>query len=205
MVREKSGGARGSQNFTAVEKSALDRGAGGALRWDKITPFADAGFRAVFDSSGEALLVVDATGVIQKANQRARDVLKMREANVTRSSLDGFVATLSTEKLTRMGIEGAPLAPASIDALLASGSPVRVTLRAVLPGSGDTLLCVDGNSDREPTDRAEAEPRAAADSEAVVFSRAMGPSAMRARALPKFWDWTRARRSTSLPPTIGNV
>ena len=174
MVTEKPEGARGSQNFTPADKSAPDRGAGGAHRWDSIAPFADAGFRAVFDSSREPLLVVDAAGVIQKANERAREVLRMREANISRSSLDDFVAILSTEKLTRMGIEEAPLAPASVDGLLPSGSPVRVTLRAVLPGTGDMLLCVDGNSDRERADRAEAELHAAAASEAVVFFESSG-------------------------------
>ena len=168
MVTEKARSARDSQKFAAADKSALDY-APGALRWDSIAPFADAGFRAVFDSSGEALLIVDAVGMIQKANQRARDVLKMREANVARSSLDDFVASPSAEKLTRMGIEEASPAPAGVDALLAGGSPVRVTLRAVLPGTGEMLLCIDGNSDRERADRAEAELRAAAASEAVVF------------------------------------
>jgi signal transduction histidine kinase/CheY-like chemotaxis protein len=168
-VTEKFRVANGDQSFASSKKIRSDRGKSGSLRWDDIAPFADAGFRAVFDSSAEALLVIDAAGMIQKANQRAREVLKMREANISRRSLDDFVATLSPEKLTRMGIEEAPLAPASVEALLASGSPVRVTLRAVLPGSGDMLLCIDGNSDRERADRAEAELRAAADWEAVVF------------------------------------
>ncbi|HEY6466859.1 MAG TPA: ATP-binding protein [Candidatus Acidoferrales bacterium] len=173
-MTEKFRDANGDHSFASGQKSRSGRAKSGPLRWDDIAPFADAGFRAVFDSSAEALLVIDAAGTIQKANQRAREVLKMREANISRTSLDDFVATLSPEKLTRMGIEEAPLAPKSIEALLASGSPVRVTLRAVLPGSGDMLLCIDGNSDRERADRAEAELRAAADWEAVVFFESGG-------------------------------
>ncbi|HKV48105.1 MAG TPA: ATP-binding protein [Candidatus Acidoferrales bacterium] len=173
MVTSKTKSTRDSRAFVA-DSAVQDRGANATLHWDSIAPFADAGFKAVFDSSAEALLVVDAAGVIQKANPRAREVLRMREGNVAHSSLDDFVATLSTEKLTRMGIEEAPLPPAGVDALLASGSPVRVTLRAVLPGSGDMLLCIDGNSERERAERAEAELRAAVDSEAVVFFESSG-------------------------------
>lgn len=164
----------GGKNIAASEAGGINRSKTPPLRWDNIAPFADAGFRAVFDSSAEALLVVDPAGVIQKANQRARDVLRMREANLARTSLDDFVATLSPEKLTRMGIEEAPLAPPSVEALLASGSPIRVTLRAVLPGSGHMLLCLDCVPDRERADRAEAELRASAEWAAVVFFDANG-------------------------------
>lgn len=110
-MTEKFRGTNGDHvpNFGA--KARTDRGKDGPLGWDDIAPFADAGFRAVFDSSAEALLVIDPAGMIQKANSRAREVLKMREANISRTSLDDFVATLSPEKLTRMGIEEAPLAP----------------------------------------------------------------------------------------------
>lgn len=168
MVSEKNRAA-GGKNIAASETGAVTRSKTPPLRWDNIAPFADAGFRAVFDTSAEGLVVVDAVGVIQKANQRARDVLRMREANLAHSSLDDFVATLSPEKLTRMGIEEAPLAPPSVEALLASGSPIRVTLRAVLPGSGHMLLCLDGVPDRERAERAEAELRASVESASIVF------------------------------------
>src|SRR6185437_2710898 len=70
MVTQKVKSTREPQIF-ALDKVAPDRGANGTLCWDSIAPFADAGFKAVFDSSAEALLVVDAAGVIQKANPRA--------------------------------------------------------------------------------------------------------------------------------------
>jgi PAS domain-containing protein len=172
-----SGEARGAgknRNLATRESGGEARGKSAPLRWDAITPFADAGFRAVFDSSAEALLVVDPAGVIQKANQRARDVLRMREANISHTPLDNFVAALSPEKLSRMGIEEAPVAPASVEALLPSGSPIRVTLRAILPGSGHMLLCLDDIPDRDRADRAEAELRSVAESAAAVLFDSMG-------------------------------
>jgi signal transduction histidine kinase/CheY-like chemotaxis protein len=174
LVSDKARSADDPPTFVASKPQAKDRGKGAPLRWDAIAPFADAGFRAVFDSSAEALLVVDPAGVIQKANPRAREVLRMREANVARTPLDSLVAALSPEKLSRLGIEEAPLAPPSVEAMLASGSPVRVTLRAILPGSGHMLLCLDGVPDRERAERAEAELRTVAESAAVVFFESAG-------------------------------
>ena len=168
-MTEKNRGTQESHKSSVAHEGHSERGKGSKLAWENIAPFADAAFRAVFDSSGEALLVVDASGVIQKANQRAREVLKLREASLSRASLDDFVASVSAEKLTRLGIAEAPFPPASVEAFLATGSSARVALRAVLPGSGHMLLCIEGNSDRERADRAEAEFRAAAECEPVVF------------------------------------
>ncbi len=164
----------GAPNPSTNDLSATAGGRPAGLSWESIAPFADAGFRAVFDTSAEALLVVDSAGVIQKANSRARNVLKMRETHLMRTSLDDLVATLSPERLTSMGIDEASLSPPSVDALLAGGAPIRVTLRAVLPGSGDMLLCLDSAPDRERADRAEAETRALAESLAVVLFDSTG-------------------------------
>jgi len=81
----------------APDQSKAERGKGGALRWDAIAPFAGAGFRAVSDFSREALLVVDAPGVIQKANPRAWEVLKRRETSLSRTSLDRFMTNVGRE------------------------------------------------------------------------------------------------------------
>jgi len=172
-VSGKPRGAGGSQDPLAGETVAANGARPHGLTWESIAPFADAGFRAVFDTSAEALLVVNPAGVIQKANSRARDILKMRETNLTRTSLDDLVATLSPERLTRMGLDESS-APPSVDALLAGGSPIRVTLRAMLPGSGDMLLCLDGAPDRERAERAEAETRALAESFAMVLFDSAG-------------------------------
>src|SRR5271155_1124026 len=44
------------------------------------SPAADADFCAIFDSSAEALIVIDAGGAIQMANPRARDLLRLKES-----------------------------------------------------------------------------------------------------------------------------
>ncbi len=44
-------------------------------------PLDDAAFSAVFDSSGEALLLLDSMGVIQRANKRARELLHLKEVD----------------------------------------------------------------------------------------------------------------------------
>jgi signal transduction histidine kinase/ActR/RegA family two-component response regulator len=174
VVSAKLRGGSESQNPSAGGTKGSSGGKLRGLRWDSIAPFADAAFRAVFDTSAEALLVVDAAGVIQKANSHARGVLKMRDANLMRTSLDNLIATLSPETFTRMETDETPFAPFSVDGLLAGGAPVRVTLRAVLPGSGDMLLCLDGAPDRERADRAEAELRAVVESMAVVLFDSAG-------------------------------
>ena len=108
--------------------------------------------------------MVDQTGVIQKANPRALDVLRMRESNLTRSKLDGFVSPLPIEKFAQNGTDDPFLAPPPIEGSLPSGEPVRVMLRAVLPGSGHMLLCLEGFTERERADRTEAALRALAQS-----------------------------------------
>ncbi len=97
-------------------------------------------FDAVFDSSGEALLVVDLSGVIQKANARARDLLHLREAHAHRG-LGEFLPGPSAEQLPYFF--KAPDARRKIDTSLSTGFPVRITLRSVLPGSESLLLCLE--------------------------------------------------------------
>ena len=136
----------------------------GHLGWDSVAPFADAAFRAVFDSSAEALLVVNAAGVVQRANPRARELLHLREANLSHSTLDSYLPTVSPQRLSKLGAEDALPLPPMIEAELAGGSPVQVTLRAVLPGSGDMLLCVDSQGRQGQIPAAETEFRAVVES-----------------------------------------
>jgi signal transduction histidine kinase/ActR/RegA family two-component response regulator len=97
-------------------------------------------FDAVFDSSGEALLVVDLSGVIQKANARARDLLHLRETHAHRG-LGEFLPGPSAEQLPHFF--RAPDPRRKIDTSLSTGFPVRITLRSVLPGSEALLLCLE--------------------------------------------------------------
>jgi signal transduction histidine kinase/FixJ family two-component response regulator len=136
---------------------------------ESIAPFADAGFRAVFDSSGEALLLVDTSGLIQKANSRARDILHLRDAQIARTPLDALVAALPSERLSRLSVDDLSGPRRALSGKLAGGAPVRVTLRAVLPGSGNLLLCINGSPDRERAEEAESGLRAIGETDAIVL------------------------------------
>jgi len=109
--------------------------------------FADAGFNAVFDSSGEALVVVDRKGLIQQANVRARELLRLKDSSTSRAGLLDFFATPSTvdfSEFTQQAETSNTLA--TRDAMLATGFPIRITLRSMLPGSQSVLLCLEDGS-----------------------------------------------------------
>jgi signal transduction histidine kinase/CheY-like chemotaxis protein len=109
--------------------------------------FADAGFNAVFDSSGEALVVVDRKGLIQQANVRARELLRLKDSSTSRAGLLDFFTTPSTvdfSEFTEQADTSNTLA--TRDAMLATGFPIRITLRSTLPGSQSVLLCLEDGS-----------------------------------------------------------
>jgi signal transduction histidine kinase/CheY-like chemotaxis protein len=109
--------------------------------------FADAGFQAVFDSSGEALIVVDRKGLIQQANVRARELLRLKDSSTSRAGLLDFFTTPSTvdfSEFTEQADTSSTLA--TRDAMLATGFPIRITLRSALPGSQSVLLCLEDGS-----------------------------------------------------------
>ena len=84
---EMSGNARGSSHTAQSSPHPQP---------NTLPLFADAGFNAVFDSSGEALIVVDRKGLIQQANVRARELLRLRDSSTSRAGLLDFFATPST-------------------------------------------------------------------------------------------------------------
>jgi PAS domain-containing protein len=51
----------------------------------------DAGFAAVFDTSAEALLVVNAKGIIRRANPRAAEMLRAKESDLVHADLGEFL------------------------------------------------------------------------------------------------------------------
>src|ERR1700734_3667549 len=119
--------------------------------------FADSGFNAVFDSSGGALLVVYRKGLSQRANRRARELLRLNDSFVSRTGLLDFFVTPSTADFSEFTAQaGTSNALASRDAMLATGFPIRITLRAALPGSQSVLLCLE---DRSLVQRAERKAR----------------------------------------------
>lgn len=105
---------------------------------------ADLGFNAVFDSSGEALLVVDTTGVIQRSNQRARELLRIADPRAKSGSLGAYFSHMPEEPFPEIWTQ-AKLGR-SLDVSLATGFPIRISLRSILPGSGHLLLCLEEGS-----------------------------------------------------------
>jgi signal transduction histidine kinase/FixJ family two-component response regulator len=109
--------------------------------------FPDAGFNAVFDSSGEALIVVDRKGLIQQANLRARELLRLKNSSASRAGLLDFFTSPSTVDISEFTAQAeASGAIITRDAMLATGFPIRITLRAALPGSQSLLLCLEDGS-----------------------------------------------------------
>ena len=119
--------------------------------------YGDELFAAVFDSSAEALVIIDTAGTIQRANPRARELLHLKEP--TRRSLDlgDFLATPAADQLASLWApRQRPARPQSFDAALTTGFPVRVMLRWILPGTQHLLLCIE---DGPVVRRAEAKSR----------------------------------------------
>jgi signal transduction histidine kinase/CheY-like chemotaxis protein len=112
-----------------------------------IQLWADAGFAAVFDSSAEALVVVGAAGALLKANPPACELLRLKPSEMRHAALADFVSGPLDGKFERFSRAGnSSVAAQSIETMLATGFPIRITLRSVLPGSGDLLLCLEEGS-----------------------------------------------------------
>jgi len=109
--------------------------------------FTDDRFNALFDSSGEALIVIDQTGGIQQANSRARELLRLKNLITPRARLLEFLAVLSAMDFAELSTQSTTsTALTTRDAMLATGFPIKITLRAALPGSQDLLLCLEEGS-----------------------------------------------------------
>ncbi len=109
-------------------------------------PLDDAAFSAVFDSSGEALLLLDSTGVIQRANKRARELLHLKEVD-RRAELEKLLSGPLAAQMKSFWAQPPPSSePRSLNASLPSGFPIRITLRSILPGSHHLLLCMEEGS-----------------------------------------------------------
>ena len=89
---------------------------------------ADAAFSAVFDSSGEALLVVDADGLVKRANLRAHELLRLKEVPLRQPALSDLLELPQTDQpllIWRQFFSAARMR--SLDALLPTGFPLRFT------------------------------------------------------------------------------
>ncbi len=104
----------------------------------------DAGFSAVFESSAEALVVVDTLGALQRANPRACELLRLNPAKVRQSTLGEFVShPLGNRFEEFVARDDSQAKSQSIESTLLSGFPIRITLRAILPVSHHLLLCLE--------------------------------------------------------------
>jgi len=107
-------------------------------------PSTDAAFHAVFDSSAEALVLIDALGVIHRANRRARQLLRLKDRASRRAGLGDFLSGPPADEMKSFWAHpGSSARLHSIEASLASGFPVRITLRSILPVSHHLLLCIE--------------------------------------------------------------
>lgn len=130
---------------------------------------ADTGFSAVFDSSAEPLLVVDSAGIIQRANLRACELLRVNPASIRDSFLGDLVSGPVGDHLEKIASAAASHAkPESVHVTLPAGFPIRITLRSILPATHHLLLCLEDGSlvqrANEKWQRLEAELRSVLDS-----------------------------------------
>jgi two-component system NtrC family sensor kinase len=119
--------------------------------------YGEEAFAAVFDSSAEALVIIDPSGAIQRANRRAREVLRLKESTRRCPVLGDFLSEPAADQLASLWApRQRPAKEQSFEASLTTGFPVRITLRWILPGSQHLLLCIEDGS---VVQRAEAKSR----------------------------------------------
>ena len=159
-VREKQSPMKESRD-PRTERVAGTRGTGGARLGANAAPretreeaAGDAKFEAVFETSAEALVVVRRDGQVERLNRRAEELLRSRNIVVPGAQLESFFQASETAILLSQG--AGPTGPSDVlrfDANLKSGFPLRVTLRSVLPATGDLLLCLEESSVVERAER----------------------------------------------------
>jgi PAS domain-containing protein len=104
-------------------------------------------FDAVFESSGEALMVVDAQGTLHAANRRARELLRLKKESLAHLRASDFLSTPAVDNFISWCERTASASSAArLDALLPTGHTIRVTLRTILPDSHHMLVCLEEGS-----------------------------------------------------------
>jgi signal transduction histidine kinase/FixJ family two-component response regulator len=124
-----------------------------------LGPLADAAFRAVFDTSAEALAIVDSQGILRAANRAAHELLRWEEPTQLRECAGSPLSPPAAAEFVawcKRAMTSA--APASFDTVLPTGLPVSIAFRAALTNSRQLLLCLEETS---VVQRAEAKWRQA--------------------------------------------
>lgn len=134
----------------AVTRSLLDNPVSQQLEMTDL--LTGASFGAVFESSGEALLIVDVNGSIHRCNPRAGDVLRTGVAQAVGKDLAEFLASPAPRDLVTFCREASCSQTVSLkdrislEALLSTRFPIRIAFRAMMPSSGGLLLCIEDGS-----------------------------------------------------------
>jgi signal transduction histidine kinase/ActR/RegA family two-component response regulator len=159
----------------------------------------DGSFSALFETSGEALLVINAEGVIQRVNGRALEVLGIGSGPFRQRELAEFFSGPGNQLLIPFPSFGGPSRAQTLAVSLQSGLAGHITLRAILPGSLHLLLCFEQNTAVEKTAdpqsrRLEAELRCVLDAvqAGVVIFDLGGCVRFSSRRLGEFFDWDAA-------------
>jgi len=107
----------------------------------------DAGFVAVFDTSAEALLVVNAKGIIRRANPRAGEMLRAKGSDLVHADLGEFLLEPPREEFARLcAVQAEGKTFSIVEGALATGFAVRISFRAALSGGQNLLLCLEEGS-----------------------------------------------------------
>jgi signal transduction histidine kinase/FixJ family two-component response regulator len=112
-----------------------------------VEPLEDRAFRAVFDTSAEALVVVNSRGIVRAANRQAREVLQLKEATYPLQYESGLLSPSAAVEFTVWCERVMALRdPSSFDTMLPTGLKVRITFRAVIDSSQQLLLSLEETS-----------------------------------------------------------
>ncbi len=111
------------------------------------SPLQEFAVYAVFDSSDEALTLVDGDGVIQRANRRACELMAAKSDDVVGSRLASYFAQPAGSEFENLyELSRSSQALARMDGELKTGFPVRINFRARLGADQLLLLCLEEGS-----------------------------------------------------------
>ena len=104
-------------------------------------------FSAVFDSSDEALVLIDVDGIIRRVNRRARELLPARPEELADSRLANYLSRPSAGEFGAL-CQRVLTSQSSVnaDGELSTGLPIRFNFRAHLPATNLLLLCLEEGS-----------------------------------------------------------
>ena len=165
-----------------------------AAIYPQITPpeVGDEEFSAVFESSGEALLITDSSGVIYRANRQAERFLGLEESRTRGIGLGTVLAEQSGAQVLLLCDSAQSTRRAAVEAVLATGQPIRIELRALLPRSQALLLHLDPcprGQDFEADHGTKGERRLLeAELRSVLDSVTMGIVVFDAAGRVRFWN-----------------